>query len=342
MESSARRLPQLAGAAMLVLATALWGSNVVVTKYIVADIPPGAISLARFAIAAIAMLPFVRLRPQPRHVSSLSPSPGNPGEGRGGGGESVGQASPHPNPPPEYQGRGEEARLWRHAFILAVLLLAGYGTQTVALRYTTANRAAFITAMNVIFVPIFASIFGRRVSGIIWAAAITALIGCGLLCGEGGGPNIGDLWSLGTAITWGSYIYRYESVSAMFPPLPLAAAQFIPMTVMSAVWTFGAGEHVVAFHWPWLLYLGLGATAATTLLQTAGQRVVPAPQTAVIFVMEPVFAAICSYIFLGERLMIHGIIGALLIIIAAIISQMPALLADRSNQRSSLTPEPTR
>jgi drug/metabolite transporter (DMT)-like permease len=296
MDSSARKLPQLAGATMLVLATALWGSNVVVTKYIVGDIPPGAISLARFAIASIAMLPFIRL----------------------------------------------ERRLWRHAFILAVLLLAGYGTQTVALCYTTANRAAFITAMNVIFVPIFASIFGHRVRAIIWAAAITALIGCGLLCGEGGGPNIGDLWSLGTAITWGSYIYRYESVSAMFPPLPLAAAQFMPMTLMSAVWTFGAREHVVAFHWPWLLYLGLGATAATTLLQTVGQRVVPAPQTAVIFVMEPVFAAICSFIFLGERLMLRGIIGALLIIIAAIVSQIPALLADRSNQPApNLTPEPT-
>jgi drug/metabolite transporter (DMT)-like permease len=271
---------------MLVLATALWGSNVVVTKSIVGDIPPGAISLARFAIAAIALLPFIRL----------------------------------------------DRRMWRHAFILSALLLAGYGTQTVALRYTTANRAAFITAMNVIFVPMFASIFGHRVRAIVWAAAITALVGCGLLCGEGGGPNIGDLWSLGTAITWASYIYRFESVSAMFAPLPLAVAQFIPMTLMSAVWALAAREPVTNFHWPWLLFLGLGATAATTILQTAGQKVVPAPQTAVIFVMEPVFAAVCSFIFLGERLAIRGYIGAALIILAAVVSQLPAILEDRPNQ----------
>jgi drug/metabolite transporter (DMT)-like permease len=276
----ARRLSPISGAVMLVLATALWGSNVVVTKVILPGIPPGAINFARFAIAGVVLLPFIRF----------------------------------------------DRRMWRDALGLAVLLLAGYGSQTVALRYTTANRAAFITAMNVIFVPILAAFFGHRVRVIVWAAAITALIGCGLLCGEGGGPNIGDLWSLGTAITWASYIFRFESVSAKYPPLQLAVAQFVPMTVMSGIWTVAANEHVTDFHWLGLIYLGVGATATTMILQAAGQRVVPAPQTAVIFCMEPVFAAICSFIFLGERLAIRGYLGAGLILLAAIASQLPAMI----------------
>jgi len=98
------------------------------------------------------------------------------------------------------------------------------------------------------------------------------------------------------------------------------------MTVMSGIWTVAAHEHVTDFHWLGLIYLGVCATAATMILQAAGQRVVSAPQTAVIFCMEPVFAAICSFIFLGERLAIRGYLGAGLILLAAIASQLPAMI----------------
>jgi drug/metabolite transporter (DMT)-like permease len=49
-------------------------------------------------------------------------------------------------------------------------------------------------------------------------------------------------------------------------------------------------------------------------------------QAAVIFTLEPVFAATLGFIILGERLAFRGIIGAALIILAAIASQLPGML----------------
>ena len=49
------------GAVILVLATALWGSSFVVIKQILPGFPAAPICTARFAIAAIALSPFIRL-----------------------------------------------------------------------------------------------------------------------------------------------------------------------------------------------------------------------------------------------------------------------------------------
>jgi drug/metabolite transporter (DMT)-like permease len=217
-----------------------------------------------------------------------------------------------------------DRRIWRAGIELSGWLFAGFATQSVALLYTTVNRCAFITAMNVIFVPLIAAMFGRRIRPVIWAAAITSLVGCGLLCRDGSGPNIGDVWTLLTAITWAVYILRLESKAADFPPLPLSIAQLVPVTVLCGVWTAAHPEPVIHFHWAGLLFLGLAATAATTCLQAVGQRVVPAPQAAVIFTLEPVFTSVFAYLVLHERLTATGGVGAALIILAAFATQLPA------------------
>jgi drug/metabolite transporter (DMT)-like permease len=266
------------GAGFLLLAAALWGSSVVVIKPILGDVPAAWINTARFAIAAVVLLPFIRA----------------------------------------------DRKIWLAGIELSVWLFAGFATQTIALRYTTVNRCAFITAMNVIFVPLIAALFGRRIRPIIWGAAITSLVGCALLCRDGSGQNIGDLWTLGTAITWAMYILRLESKAGDFPPLPLAIAQLIPVALLSGVWMAAHPELPVHFHWPAMLFLGLAATAATTWLQAVGQRVVPAPQAAVIFTLEPVFTAVFAYLILHEHLNMTGAIGAALIIVAAFATQIPA------------------
>jgi drug/metabolite transporter (DMT)-like permease len=273
--ASRQRLSPAGGAAILALTTAFWGSSFVVIKQISPGMPASVICVARFAIAAIALSPFVR----------------------------------------------RDRKVWRYGIELSAWLFAGYATQAVALRYTSVNRCAFITATYVVFVPLLAAFFGHRVRPIVWAAAAVALGGCGLLCGEGGGPNAGDLWSLGTAITWSVYIFRMEAIAVRFQPLPLAVSQLIPVALFSGIWSTGTLQHPITFHWPALIYLGLAATAATTWLQAVAQQVVPSPQAAVIFTLEPVFASIFGYIMLGERLTIRGIIGAALIIAAAIAGQ---------------------
>jgi drug/metabolite transporter (DMT)-like permease len=91
---------------------------------------------------------------------------------------------------------------------------------------------------------------------------------------------------------------------------------------LCGIWNTAPRTTITNFHWPSLIYLGLAGTAVPTWLQAAAQRVVPAPQAAVIFMLEPVFAAILGFIVLGERLALRGVVGALLIILAAVFSQL--------------------
>ena len=59
-------------------------------------------------------------------------------------------------------------------------------------------------------------------------------------------------------------------------------------------------------------------------MQTYAQRVVPAQAAALIFVLEPVFAAIFAFLILGERLGLAGWVGGSLVVLAMVLSQLPA------------------
>jgi drug/metabolite transporter (DMT)-like permease len=68
-----------------------------------------------------------------------------------------------------------------------------------------------------------------------------------------------------------------------------------------------------------LLYLALFATALVLWLQALAQRVVPAYAAALIFALEPVFAAIFAYFMLGETLSLQGWLGGGLVVVAMIL-----------------------
>jgi len=215
-------------------------------------------------------------------------------------------------------------KLWLAAAELSVWLFLSYATQSIGLLSTSVNHSAFITAMNVIFVPILAALAGKRTRWIIWASALTALLGCAVLSLTGQGGSVrGDLWTLLCAIACALYIVRLERYVGQFPILELSAAQLPLVTIWCALW-MGFSSPPASEHIPWatIVYLGLAGSTATTLLQAFGQRRVPAAQAAVLYTMEPVFAAIFAFIILHETLNLRGYAGAGLILLAAIACQV--------------------
>jgi drug/metabolite transporter (DMT)-like permease len=211
-------------------------------------------------------------------------------------------------------------KLWLAAIELGTLLWLGFATQTIGLRYTTVDRSAFITSMSVIIVPVFAGMMGRSTRWIVWLAALVALAGVGLLSHDGSPPNRGDLWTLLCAVFWAIYIARLEGFTAALPSRPLTAVQLWVVVLLSAGWTLAAGPPRQAIPWPGILYLGLFATAATTWFQTLGQKWVSAGQAAVLYTLEPLWAAGFSWIFLRETLGKSGLVGGAMILGAALLS----------------------
>jgi len=215
-------------------------------------------------------------------------------------------------------------KLWLAAGELSIWLFLSYATQAIGLLTTSVNHSAFITAMNVIFVPILAALAGRRIRWIVWASALTALLGCAVLSLTGQGGSVrGDLWSLACAIACAFYIVRLEHYVGQFKILELSAAQLPLVMFACALWMWSSPPPPnESIPWGIIIYLGLAGSTITTLLQAFGQRRVPAAQAAVLYTMEPVFAAIFAFILLRETLTVRGYCGAGLILLAAIACQL--------------------
>jgi drug/metabolite transporter (DMT)-like permease len=226
-------------------------------------------------------------------------------------------------------------RLWLAATELGVLLWLGFGMQTIGLKYTTASRSAFITSMHVIFVPAFAGMLGRSSRPAIWVAAAMALTGVGLLSHDGSPPNLGDWWTLASAIIWGIYITRLETITAELPSLPLTAAHLWVVVFLSAGWVCMDHQPIGPMPWAAVIYLGLAATALTTWFQTLGQKWVSAPQAAVLYTLEPVWGSLFAWIYLGERFGTSGWIGGVLILLAALMTQIPPRKTLQSSEMPS-------
>jgi drug/metabolite transporter (DMT)-like permease len=71
-----------------------------------------------------------------------------------------------------------------------------------------------------------------------------------------------------------------------------------------------------------LLYLGVVASAAMFFLQAVAQRYVNANQSAVIYAMEPVFAAMFAWVWLSETMTQRAVLGAVIVVGAVVLSEL--------------------
>ena len=79
----------------------------------------------------------------------------------------------------------------------------------------------------------------------------------------------------------------------------------------------------LAPHWlPLVLYLGVVATAGMLLLQAIAQRQVPADKAAVVYAMEPVFAALFGWLWLNEVLSNRAALGGAMVVVAVLVSEL--------------------
>jgi drug/metabolite transporter (DMT)-like permease len=81
-------------------------------------------------------------------------------------------------------------------------------------------------------------------------------------------------------------------------------------------------QSLSATQWAALLYLLLFASALAPAMQIWAQRYVPAVQSALIYGLEPVFAALMAYWWLGDTLTGWALVGAVLIVAALLLGQL--------------------
>jgi len=247
----------------LVAVTAVWGLTFVQVKDAVKVYPVMPFLALRFAIAALVLAPFAW-----RRLDGL---------GR----------------------RGLES-----AALAGALLAGGYTLQTLGLERTSVSSAGFVTGMYVVLTPLIAfACFHARIGRLTWAGVALATFGLALLAGVHAGQLAGNLLVLGGAAVYSLQIVLMERYAPRYDALGFTLVEMLvafAVLAVAAVPTFEVPRGSTV--WGALIVTGVFASALAFLVQTWAQRVTTATQTALVFTLEPVFAALFGYWLAGDRL----------------------------------------
>lgn len=224
-----------------------------------------------------------------------------------------------------FRGRfGQQEQAWsftiRAGSLAGVFLFVGYLFQTMGLRFTSPSKAAFITGLTMAVVPFLAAIVYRKgphPSEVIGVAVATAGLALLTLPSSRFTIGIGDLLTLCCTVGFACHIL------ALGHWAPRAAWELLSLTqiavtgllsVLVMPWAeplrFSWNREVLAA----VLFTGILATAIPFSVQSWAQRHTTPMRAALIFVLEPVWAAFASYVLTEEVLAGRALVGAMLIL----------------------------
>jgi drug/metabolite transporter (DMT)-like permease len=226
----------------------------------------------------------------------------------------------------------------------------GYQLQTSGLNHTTASKAAFITGLVVVIVPLLSVIPGVALPGSLrpsldtYAGAGLAFAGLVLLTTPPGaglalfaGIGLGEWLCLGCAVAFAAHLLMLARAAPRMSARRLGTLQIgFAAVVMLVTLPLGGRAY---FHGTGMVWMALGvtavlATAAAFTIQSWAQQHLPASHTALIFTLEPVFAWLTSLLFFGEQLGRRAMLGAGLILVGILLAE----LRPTSRGRSQLLP----
>jgi drug/metabolite transporter (DMT)-like permease len=235
---------------------------------------------------------------------------------------------------------GLKSKAFLFSLPVGLFLFAGYALQTTGLRLTTPSKSAFITGLSVVLVPLFMfAFFRRRLS--MWSATgvLASFIGLATLALPAGQAwsdfsrvNPGDWLTLGCAISFALHIIMLgratERVSfkavAILQTGVAAVLMWLSVPIFEQPHILWSRVVIVA-----LIITAVFATAFAFGVQSWAQQFTPPTHTALIFTLEPVFAAATSYLVLGERLGGRSLLGCGLILSGVLLSELMPLISTR-------------
>jgi len=208
----------------------------------------------------------------------------------------------------------------------AVLCLAS-SLQQIGLKYTSAGKAGFITALYILLVPIFGLVICRKVKAAVWGAIIMAVAGLYMLClGEKFVLEKGDFFVMMCAITFALHILAVGHFAPKVPGVKLACYQFIVAGFLGMIGMFifetPRISDILSCALP-ILYAGIFSCGIAYTLQVVGQRYVEPAIASLIMSFESVFAAISGWLILGECMTGRELAGCALMFCAIILAQRP-------------------
>jgi len=286
---------------LLVTVTLFWGGTFPLVKEAIAEVPVMAFLWIRFAAAALLLAALAG-----RGLTSLD----RRGVGRG--------------------------------VLLGTLLFLSYLFQTWGLAQTSSANTGFLTGLNVIWVPLLAGPLLAKPPA-PGARAGVALALCGLLLLTWHWPwsfNPGDLMVLVCSLFVALHILGLDALTEGYDGRALTFVQIATMTV----WAFLGSWIYEPVTWPrsWsqellvaLVITVVFATVYAFWAMTSFQRLTTPTRAALIYTLEPVFAAFFSVLLLAERLTPLAWLGGALIVFGMVCAEAWPHLFRRGSNRGA-------
>lgn len=207
------------------------------------------------------------------------------------------------------------------AFLIGSLLAIHSFIQLEGLRYTSSGNSAFITSVNVVFVPLFAFLFFRKKPQRGFASGIIVII-AGFLLISGivllkplsfnlTELNYGDFLTLIVAVLTALYFVLLETVTDSNNEAAVNVVHMAGAAVtMWIFWLFYPEKTMNFVHIDtlmWILYCAVFGSAAAFYLLIKAQAKLSASKVAVICSLESVFALLFAAFIPGKNGLVEPI-----------------------------------
>ena len=223
--------------------------------------------------------------------------------------------------------------------ICGVILAAASAFQQIGINAgTDGGKAAFITALYVVLVPIYALALKKKAPINVWVSIVIAMVGFYLLCIK---ENLtmapSDILVVIAAVIFPIHILTIDRFSPRCDGVRMSMVQFFVAAIVNLIIALIAESPLdfplVADNILPILFLGIGSSGVAYTLQIIGQKGVNPAVASIILSLESVFGVIGTALFLGQTLSPREYIGCAVVLAAVVLSQIePSLFKNRNSK----------
>lgn len=287
---------QILGTLLLILCTVIWGMAFVAQSVGMEHIGPFTFQTIRCFLAVIGLLPVCAIADRFKKDGKT------------------------------FVTRWKDKNLWKAGILCGIPLFIACNLQQMGLVDTDAGKAAFLSAMYVVIVPILGIFLKRKPPKIIWVCIALAVAGIYCLsCVGVTRINTGDLLLLGCTLAFAVQIICVDIFGLNVDALRLNMIQSLIGAVLSAVlmlFTETPTWQSISQCWLPLAYAGFLSMGIAYFLQILGQKYLEPSAASILLSTESVFAVIFGALILHETMTLWEWLGCALMFVAVILSQI--------------------
>jgi drug/metabolite transporter (DMT)-like permease len=243
---------------------------------------------------------------------------------------------------------GLNARVIGAGVILAIPFYLGFILQATGIEPENSSVSAFLTSMFVVFSPFLGRLFFReKLVPITLVGGALSVVGVWVLSNPSGGLGRNEILTLLCAVAFTFQIQLTNVITKSHPPEAISFVQFACAVLFSGITMAFMGVQPAKLvaslgerHVSWtVLYTAVACSVVAMGVLNRFQRDIPATRASVLYMMEPVFAAVFALIFTGETMTPRKIIGGAIILGGNLLCELIGRKAAEGDLREGLRRE---